>query len=52
MDVEPGYFDPAHLIKDFKTVTGCSPRQYAGRHSISPSSAAAPIIPPKGGHKQ
>ncbi len=24
-----GYFDQAHFIKDFKTVVGCSPEQYA-----------------------
>jgi AraC-type DNA-binding domain-containing proteins len=26
---ERGYFDQAHLIKDFKTVIGCLPSQYA-----------------------
>lgn len=34
--VELGYFDQAHLIKDFKTVIGCSPEQYARQHYISP----------------
>ena len=28
-----GFYDPSHLVKDFKEFTGCSPTQYLSSHS-------------------
>jgi AraC-like DNA-binding protein len=32
MAAELGYFDQAHLINDFKSITGYTPTEYSGRY--------------------
>lgn len=32
-----GYFDQAHFIKDFKTVIGCAPAEYAKENGVGPA---------------
>jgi AraC-like DNA-binding protein len=36
MALRLGYFDLAHFIKDFKTVVGLSPAEYARRANLNP----------------
>jgi len=36
MALRLGYFDLAHFIKDFKTIVGLSPAEYARRASLNP----------------
>lgn len=43
-----GYFDQAHLVREFRTFTGVAPTQYATRRSSMPGHVALTAPPEQG----